>query len=119
MEVDFFKVGLGYGILIWLIMFLLVSALIGYNFYQDFWLSKFATPLVAGLLSLFFAFLIRPKDLESALTYGMVWLVVGIALDVFLTRTVTKDIFLNSSYWMGYALIALVPALATKHEKTA
>lgn len=105
---------LGYGIVIWLIMFALTSALIGFGVTTNtFWFTGLSI-ILAAVLAYTFAALLQPKNLTSAAFYGLLWVILGMVLDLVISARFEATIFSHWSYWISYAVILLSPMLEEK-----
>ena len=107
------KKALGFGALIWVIMFITISALVGYGLSSD---SMFT--IVVTAISLVVAYLaarnLAPNGYYLAIQYGLIFAAVGIVLDFLISQKFSPDMFSSAYYWLSYVLIALVPLLAVK-----
>ncbi len=101
------KKAIGIGVLIWLLMFAFVSAVL--DLYQSTIWMKIVVALVAGLLAFFLTIYVKPKNVGTALGYGLVWVLVGIILDGLITMRFNSEIFKLWSLWLGYLLILIAP----------
>ena len=107
----------GYGALVWAIMFALVSLLAGYALY-DTLISKIIVVLAAGVLSYLFAVNTKPGNMFQAFGYGAAWVIVGVVLDVLITIQFNTALFSSWEYWLSDALILFAPALYTGLNET-
>ena len=105
------KKAIGFGILIWLIMFALVSATLGW--YDMLWF-KIVLAIIAGIISLILAGYVKPSSMGKALAYGLVWVIIGVILDLIITMRFNGGIFSEWTLWLGYVLVLLAPALRVK-----
>ena len=109
-----FKKLVGYGILIWLIMFAVVAAFLpSYN--EKTWV-KVAVVIFAGLLALILAGRAEPNSVTIALGYGLGWAIIDLMMDVLVTMKYDANIFQSKWFWAGYILILLAPLLRIKKE---
>ncbi|MDE2399983.1 MAG: hypothetical protein KGL67_03175 [Patescibacteria group bacterium] len=99
---------LGFGALIWLIMFALVSAFVGFNIYEAL-LSKIIFVLAAGLLSYLCVRNVKTASLGRAFEYGLTWVAVGVVLDLLVSMQFNPTMLLAWEYWVSYAFILFVP----------
>lgn len=104
--------GLGYGALIWLILFALTSALVGFEAMNTF-NGQALTMSVAAILTYGLSYSIRPVDGYHAFGYGFLWAVVGILLDLVITFQFNPAVFSTWQYWVSYALVLFVPMVET------
>lgn len=112
---DYAKV-IGSGLLIWIVMFVFISAFLG--FYNQYDYFKILTIIVSGVISLLISYyLAKPKKIKDALLCAGVWLVVGIILDYFVTMQFNGNIFSSNFIWAGYVNMAIAPLLSIKVKK--
>ncbi len=107
------KKAIGFGALVWAIMFIVVCILIAYKMPQNM-LFTIITTVVTLVAVFFFAKNIAPKNFGEAILYGLVFAVVGIILDFIISQRFAPDIFNSVFYWISYLLVILVPMLAVK-----
>lgn len=110
------KKAIGYGIGLWVLMFVIISALIGFNAYQTS-VMHIAAAVIGGIISFIFAGYVKPSSMKFALSYGAVWVVVGLVLDALITMRFNQTIFSSRSLWLGYALVLLAPLLRVQMVK--
>lgn len=104
---------IGFGALIWIIMFALVSALLAYGFYANVY-EKAIVAAVAGILSFIVAGFLKPDKINTALVYGIIFVVVGVILDVLITMRFNDKILYSKALWLGYLLVLIAPMLRVK-----
>lgn len=104
---------IGFGALIWILMFVIVSTLMAYGLYANIY-EKAIVALIAGVLSFFAAGFLRPDKINTALIYGIVFVVTGVVLDALITMRFSADIFYSKALWLGYVLVLLAPLLKVK-----
>lgn len=107
------KKAIGLGILLWVLMFVIVSILIAFKLYE-FRLVRILIAVIAGLISLFLAGMLKPGKVGLALAYGFIWVVIGVILDAIVTMRFNPAIFSAKTLWLGYLLILLAPLLKVK-----
>jgi hypothetical protein len=112
------KTGIGYGVAIWILMFVIVSVFIGFKAYDNS-AAKVVTVIIAGVLSYLFARKAKPANAGKALSYGVVWAVAGLILDAIVTIRFNPAIFAAKSLWLGYLLVLLAPLLVVKKPQGA
>ena len=104
------KKALGYGALIWVIMFAVASALVQ--------VPPVAMTVVIIVVSVALAYVfagkVGPLTVARAFAYGGVWALVGIILDFFITTQFAPTIFSQWVYWVDYALIVLAVVARSK-----
>ncbi len=109
--------GFGYGALIWGIMFIAISILVGYHFSMGTGWSL-ALAALSGVLSYVFALATKASNGMQALEYGVFWAVVGILLDLLISYQFQHGIFATWSYWLSYALVIGAPWLEYEIQGT-
>jgi len=99
---------LGYGAIIWVVLFLaaLVLASSGVTIGIGWGLALAALALV---LSYIFAIYDGAQSTAQAFGYGAVWAAVGLLLDLIVSHQLQGNIFSIWSYWLGYALVLFAP----------
>ena len=107
------KKGIGFGALVWAIMFIVVSILVGYKMPQTMMFSIIVM-IISLIATYFLAKNIAPKNYMEAIEYGLIFAVVGIILDFLISQRFAPNIFSTVSYWVSYVLIVLVPLLTVK-----
>jgi len=105
------KKAIGFGILLWLIMFAFVSAFL--SFYDLLWM-KIITAIVAGVISFVLAHYAKPANAGQALGYGLSWVVVGVIFDFLVTMRFNAVFYTDMFLWLGYFLAFLAPLLRIK-----
>lgn len=113
------KKGIAFGVLLWVIMFALVSALIAVKLYKsaDPGVMSWVVAIIGGVVSYLLAGSLKPDSTKSALLYGLFFVVVGLILDALITVRFNPGILSYLSLWFSYALIWLAPLLRV--QKTA
>lgn len=102
---------LGFGALIWAVMFAITSAFVGFGFNMNSMLWSLITAGVSGVLAYFFSGYIKTFGSWQALGYGLSWVIVGVTLDLIITRQFNSAIFGTWEYSVGYALVLFAPWL--------
>jgi len=107
------KKALGFGALIWVIMFIVISALVGYGL-SDNAMFTMAVTVISLVVAYLAARNLAPGSQAKAIQYGLIFAVVGIVLDFLISQRFAPDMFSSAYYWLSYVLIVLVPLLAVK-----
>jgi len=107
------KKAIGFGILIWLIMFALVSATLGW--YEQLWF-RIILSIIAGAISFVLSGHIKPSNFSKALVYGIIFVLTGVILDFIVTRRFNGAIFSDWTLWLSYLLIWLAPTLKVQKK---
>lgn len=102
------KKAIGFGAGLWMLMFVIITALIGFNLYQGTAVHV-VMAVVGGIISLVFAGYVKPANAKQALVYGVAWVIISILLDALITMRFNQAIFAYRSLWLGYALVLLAP----------
>lgn len=109
------KKALGYGVALWVVMFVIVSALISFKAYQGA-VMLVVVAIISGIISYVLAGYAKPAKANDALLYGVSWVVVGVVLDLLVTSRFNAAIFSSWSLWLGYALVLLAPMVRVKRS---
>jgi hypothetical protein len=107
------KKAIGFGALLWIIMFVIVSAFVGFKIYDFLWL-QIATAIIGGVISFVLAGYVKPDKFSLALSYGLCWVVVGVILDAVITMRFNAEIFSTWTLWLSYFLMLIAPTLRLK-----
>lgn len=105
------KNALGFGVALWILMFVIVSVLIAFKLYPVY---PILAALFAGVVSYVLSGYARPKNNSEALTFGATWVVVGVVLDALITTRFSAGIFGMWTLWLGYALVLFAPLLKVR-----
>lgn len=109
------KRGIGFGLLLWVIMFVVASVFVAFNM-QDATLLSVLMLVISAVAVFILAGYVMPKSFGQALSYGLLWAVVGIILDYLISVKFAPDMFSSAYYWISYLLVVLVPMLKVKKE---
>ncbi|MFC1700934.1 hypothetical protein ACFLZ0_02255 [Patescibacteria group bacterium] len=109
-----FKKLVWYGLLIWMIMFTVVSAFL-HSYNEKTWVKLFVL-LFAGILALILAGKSEPNSITIALGYGLGWVIIGLMMDALVTLKYNPNIFQSKWMWAGYVLILLAPLLRIQKD---
>ncbi|MFH1112146.1 MAG: hypothetical protein V1712_03730 [Patescibacteria group bacterium] len=112
-EIMNWKKAIGFGLLLWIIMFVVISVFVGFDIYKYIWI-QIVTALIAGIISYILTGKIKPSIFSLALSYGLVWVAIGLILDLVVTTRFNAAIFSSWTLWLGYILILVVPVLKVK-----
>jgi len=108
------KKGIGYGVLIWAIMFIVICILIGFKISLDSTFMNLVVTLISAIAVLIITGYVAPKNVGQALSYGLLWAVVGIILDFIISARFAPGMFKEAYYWLSYLLIVILPLLRIK-----
>lgn len=103
---------LGFGVLLWVLMFVIVSVFIAFKLYPG--ATEIVIAVIAGVVSYILAGYAKPKDMTEALKFGGSWVVVGLILDALVTMRFNPAIFGVWTLWLGYGLALVAPTLRVK-----
>src|SRR3989344_6984842 len=96
------KKALGFGLLLWIIMFVVASVFIAFNFEGTAMglvlaiVSAVVVYILAGFLNLF--------DYKNALLYGLIFVVIAVILDLMISTRYSPELFGEWTLWLSYAL---------------
>jgi len=107
------KKGIGFGLAIWVLMFVIVSIFIRFGIYE-LQAMMIITPIISGVIAYILAGLVKPQNYMAALQYALTWLVVGVILDALITMGYNPAIFSSLYLWLGYILMVLAVFLRVK-----
>lgn len=109
---------IGFGILIWVVAFMVVSVFIGFKISTDNVWVKVITTAAVFVATLLLAKSLKPSSQGKALLIGILWAVIGFVLDLIITTRFTgMAVFSQWNMLLGYLLIILTPLLAVKQGK--
>jgi len=110
------KKALGFGTLIWIIMFIMISVFVAYGLMSgNLSMTLGVAVTIISLIVAYFATRnLAPKSYGLALVYGLVFAAVGIVLDFLISQKFAPDMFSSVFYWLSYFLLIIVPMLAVK-----
>lgn len=109
--------GVGFGALIWVIMFAFVWLLMSLALYGGV-ISKIIVVIAAGVLSYLFAMNIELMKPFQAFNYGLTWVIVGVVLDLLISVQFKADLFSQWEYWLSYAFILFIPIIYSMTGET-
>jgi hypothetical protein len=104
------KKAIGYGVLLWILIFVIVCIFIGFKIYDSVWMELLVA-VIGGFISFVLAGYAKPASAGQALGYGISWVVIGVILDFIVTMRFNPAIFSSWTLWVGYALGCLAPLL--------
>ncbi|MCL5794798.1 MAG: hypothetical protein M1338_00335 [Patescibacteria group bacterium] len=107
---------IGWGVLIWVIMFVWVTVLMFVFKLTTGWLTYVLSWLASILLAWLAANKSNLKNVTDALLTGLIWIVVGVALDWIVTTKFSPQIFSSWSLWVGYGLLLIVALFNVKKK---
>ena len=108
---------LGFGLLIWMIMFISAAILLlGLKFSLSVG-TLLVLSIIAGLVSYSFGNVVDPQNATQALGYGTVWAATGLLLDLLVSNQQQPGIFQIWAYWLGYALVLFMPLTAKSAQQ--
>ena len=117
MNLDF-KKGIINGVIIYVAVFMVISALIAFKVDATGLIGQAAGLITVAAAAYYLAGKAGLADSSGALGYGAVTAVVVLALDFLITKRFNPDIDLFAvNMLVGYALIVLVPAAAKQMKK--
>src|SRR3989344_1896380 len=99
---NWFK-AVGFGALVWAIMFVAASVIVAFGATIGIGWSL-ALAVVGGITAYLFALNAKPEDGVQALGYGAAFVVIGVVLDLLVSQQFVAGLFNMSTYYLGYAL---------------
>ncbi|MBI5138914.1 MAG: hypothetical protein HZA95_03920 [Candidatus Vogelbacteria bacterium] len=103
------KKAIGYGALLWLVMFAIISATL--PSYNSYWWMTPVMSVVGLMLAYVFSRYENPKSINAAFSYGATFVVVGLILDYLVSYQFVPGLFNDTIYWLSYLLILIAPEL--------
>lgn len=109
---------IGFGALIWVVAFMVVSVFIAFKISTDTVSAKIITIAAVFIATALIAKGLKPSSQIQAISFGIVWAIIGFILDAIITTRFTGwGIFYQPNILIGYLLIILTPLLAVKRGK--
>src|SRR5581483_1405432 len=106
---------LGFGLLIWAIMFALGALAAYFSFGLGVW-TMLVLAVVAAFVAYGFALNAAPETTGQAISYGVVFAAIGLLLDLLISNALSPGIFGVWTYWLGYLFILGAPAAAISSQ---
>ena len=104
---NWFK-AIGFGVLVWLVMFAAISAVVGFGVTVGLgW--EISLAVLTGLLAYIAAFYANAHNSLQALAYGVVFAVIGLGLDYLISFRFQSALYSMWTYWLGYVLVFFAP----------
>jgi hypothetical protein len=107
---------LGFGLLIWAIMSVVLFVFGNISAIAPLWAHTLVA-VVGGIAAYFFAGNSQPENATQALGYALVWAAMAMGLDFAITQWFDADIFTNLQSYLPYALVAIAPLLQIEARK--
>lgn len=101
------KKAIGYGVAIYAILFVIISALLNVITSDYFGL------VLVLILAVGAAYVYKTGSAKAGFQVGIVWAVVALVLDLLISRQFVPDIMSSWTVWIGYAILILAPTLIT------
>lgn len=98
-------------VLWWLIMFGAVYLVL--QWYNQFSWMKFDVAVFAGIMAYLLSAYTPIYGYSNALLFGMIFVAVGIILDILVTYNFNQEIFTYWQLWLGYAFALFAPLFRT------
>ena len=108
------KKGIGFGLLLWIIMFVIISLFVGFKVSLTSTFMSLLMTLISAIIVLVLAGYVTPKNAGIALGYGLLWAVIGIILDLIISKRFAPGMFREVYYWLSYLLVVILPLLRVK-----
>ncbi len=104
------KKAIGFGVALWILMFVIVSVLLAFKLYISDEPSIIVA-ILAGIVAYFLAGYAKPSNRLQGFKFGLTWVAVGLILDWLITTKFAPEIFQDWTLWFGYALVLAAPVL--------
>lgn len=111
------KKGMGFGVLLWIIMFVVVSIFIAFDAYEGQWISELLITIIGGVVAYVLAGFLKLKTTQDAFQTGLIFVVTSLILDAVITLRFNGQIFLTIWLWISYLLVLLAPAVRVRMAK--
>lgn len=112
-----FKV-IGYGALVWVVIFILISAFIGFSADAESTAVSIITLAAALIVAVLLAKNLKLNSTREALITGLIWVAAIVVLDAVISARFTGwDIFYRWNVIIGYLIVLLVPPLVVEKPK--
>ncbi len=108
-----FKKILWFGVLLWVLMFVIISAFVGFGIYKGMWMELLGA-LIGGIISFILAGYVKPNSAAMALKIGLSFIVISAILDLLISMRFAPTIFYQWTMWVGYGLVLIAPFLRIK-----
>lgn len=113
------KKTIGFGIIIWVVIFIFVTILVGFKVNTEAFFWWLITEIVLIITTVILAKKLTLTKIQVALSTGLVWVIITLILDLIITARFTTMEFFNSwQIWVSYAIILVVPVFCIKKEMT-
>lgn len=63
--------------------------------------------MIVGFVALALVVYVRPRNLIFSLTYGFLWIIIGLCLDLIIRQKFNDSLFNDWSLWLGYGFVLL------------
>jgi len=112
------KKTLGFGVVVWVVIFIFVTILIAFGLREETFIRWLITQIVVIITAVILAKKLSLTKTTTALSTGLIWIVISLILDLLITSYFTTMEFFNSwKIWVSYAIILVVPVFCLKKEK--
>lgn len=108
------KKAISSGIIIWGVAFVVVSVLMAIGIREGY-LNWIITTIIIAITGYKLAQKMSLKNMNSALSVGLLWVIVVVLLDwLITTHFATMAFFSDYKIWVSYAIILLIPVFSMK-----
>lgn len=113
-----YKKLIGYGVLIWVIVFAVVSAFIAFDIPSDNLFVNLVSLIAIIIATWFLAKNLKVKTQKEMIKYSLAWLIIAIILDLIVSVQFTGfGLFGRWHVLFGYLLILIVPLSCCNNKK--
>ena len=107
----------GFGVLLWIILFIVIAALVGMHLHTYIWAQLLVT-CFAGIVAYLLAGNNEISTTRQAIQIGVSWTILIALLDGFITKILNPAIFEQWSTLLTYLLVFAAPWIAWDMHKT-
>lgn len=111
--------GIGYGVACWGIMVVFIFLFVALK-QGDKLIFELFSAVIGGIAAYWLAGYLKPATMGTAFGYGVIFVVVGVILDLLITNNVLNmNVLAMWPMWVGYALVLLAPLLQVRKNRMA
>ena len=103
---------IGFGAACWAIMTIFMFAFIGLK--QGSLTTGILSAIVGAIAAYWLAGYLKPAAMGKALVYGIIFVVVGVILDLLITEQLMPGVLKMWPVWFGYVLVLFAPLLQVR-----
>ena len=108
-----YKKSIGLGVVCWAIMLVAMFLFVALK-QDDSLVFQLLAAVIGGVATYWLAGFLKPATTGTALGYGVIFVIVGVILDLIITEQFMPGILGMWPVWFGYVLVLLAPLLQVK-----